>query len=454
MPAPQQGTLRQEIRKMAVLGVPVAATQLSTMMLGFVDTVMVGRVSVEALSAAALANVWIFGTLMLANGILMGLDPVVAQAHGAGDGDRAGRALQTGLILALLLSVPIAIAWLYTDRFLLATGQDPRLVALAHEYTGVQILGIPFFLTYAALRQYLQGREHMRAALWVILIANGFNVLFNWMFIFGNGGFPALGLYGAGIATTATRILSFVGLLVWTLGFGLHRGAWVPWSRETWNPRRIAQLLRIGFPVGLQVSFEMWAFQAAALLAGRLGEVPLAAHTIAINMAALSFMVPLGLAQGAATRVGNRIGAGDPRTAQRAAWVSLAMGAAFMCLAALTFVLLRDVLPRIYTTERVVLEAASAILPIAAAFQIFDGTQAVGCGILRGMGRVRPAMIFNLVSYWCLALPLGAWLAFSQGWGLAGIWWGLVLGLGVVATSLVAWIRVRGPEHATALVTA
>ena len=437
--------LRTETRKMAALGIPVAATQLSTMLLGFVDTVMVGRVSVEALSAAALANVWIFGTLMFANGVLMGLDPIVAQAHGAGDGERAGRAFQTGIGLALVLSVPVAIAWQATDAFLLATGQDARLTALAHEYTVVQIPGIPFFLCYGALRQYLQGREHMRAALWVILIANAFNALFNWIFIFGHWGAPALGLYGAGIASTGTRILSFLGLVAWTRAFGLHRGAWVSWSWENWRPAALGGLLRMGVPVGIQMSLEMWAFSAAALLAGLLGERPLAAHTIAINMAALSFMVPLGLSQGAATRVGNRIGAGDLETAQRAAWVSVAMGAGFMSLAAAAFVSLRTVLPRLYTTDEGVIEATALILPIAAAFQIFDGTQAVGCGVLRGMGRVRPAMLFNLVSYWCLALPIGSWLAFRQGWGLAGLWWGLVLGLGIVALSLVAWIRFRGP---------
>ncbi len=155
--------------------------------------------------------------------------------------------------------------------------------------------------------------------------------------------------------------------------------------------------------------------------------------------------MPLGISQGAATRVGNLIGAGHPDHAQRASWVSIAMGAGVMALAAMLFVTLRFWLPRIYTGDAEVVAACAEILPIAAAFQIFDGTQVVACGVLRGMGRTRPAMFFNLVSYWFLGLPIGAWLALREGWGLIGIWFGLALGLGIVATLLVIFVRYRGP---------
>ncbi|MDJ0848368.1 MAG: MATE family efflux transporter [Myxococcota bacterium] len=437
--------LRLEIRKMIALGVPVAGAQLSTMLLGFVDTVMVGRVSVEAIGAAALANVWVFGTIMFANGVLFGLDPIVAQSHGAGDGERAGRALQTGLILSLLLSVPVALLWTQTERFLLLAGQDPELARMAHTYTLVQIPGVPFFLAYAALRQYLQGREHMRPALWVVLAANVFNAFFNWVLIFGNLGLPALGLLGAGIATSLTRLVSFVGLVLFVWAFRLHAEAWVPWSRESLSRARLREIVSIGLPVGAQFALEIWAFSGASLLAGLLGTVPLAAHTIALNMASLSFMMPLGISQGAATRVGNLVGAGDPEGAQRAAWVSVALGAGVMAVAAAAFVTLREWLPRIYTPEPDVVGACAAILPIAAAFQVLDGTQVVGGGILRGMGRTRPAMLFNLVGYWVLGLPIGAWLAFQRGFGLAGLWWGFAIGLGTVATLLVLFVHYRGP---------
>jgi MATE family multidrug resistance protein len=156
--------------------------------------------------------------------------------------------------------------------------------------------------------------------------------------------------------------------------------------------------------------------------------------------------------QGAATRVGNLIGAGRPEEAQRAAQVALGLGAGVMSASALAFLVLRNALPRLYTPEAEVIAAAAAVLPIAAAFQVFDGTQAVGCGILRAMGRVRPAATFNLIGYWLLGLPVGGWLALRAGWGLAGIWWGLCFGLAVVAISLVLWVRARGPRTAAALV--
>jgi MATE family multidrug resistance protein len=442
--------LRSEIRKMAALGLPVAVTQLSSMLLGFVDTVMVGRVSVEAIGATSLANVWTFGTIMFANGILFGLDPIVAQAHGAGHGDRAARALQTGVSLSLLLSIPVGLAWTQTEAVLLLAGQDPALARMAHQYAMVQIPGIPFFLAYSALRQYLQGREHMRPALWVVLAANVFNIVFNWVLIFGHWGMPALGVVGAGIASTLTRVVSCAGLIGWTLAFRLHDGAWVPWSREAVGLRAVWRLTRLGLPVGGQMALEIWAFSGAALIAGWLGAVPLAAHTIALNMAALSFMLPLGISQGAATRVGNLLGAGDNEGAQRAAWVSMGMGAAIMSLGAFAFITLRHWLPRIYSSDTDLIAACAAILPIAAAFQIFDGTQVVGCGVLRGMGRTRPALLFNLVAYWLVGLPVGGWLALRGGWGLAGIWWGLALGLGLVAGSLLVFVHYRGPHTGAA----
>lgn len=442
---PTLSGFRGEIRKLAALSIPVAATQLSTMLMGFVDTVMVGRVSVDAIAAASLANVWVFGTLMFAGGVIFGIDPIVAQAHGSGDGARAGLALQRGLVLALLLSLPVAFLWMQTETFLVWMGQDAHLARAAHRYALVQIPSVPFFLAYSALRQYLQGRELMRPALWVILVANVFNVLFNWVLIFGHLGFPALGLVGAGIATGLTRSVSALGLVWWVCGFRLHRDAWIPWSRACWESRGLGEIISIGVPVAVQMSLEIWAFSAAALVAGRLGTTPLAAHTVVLNMAALAFMVPLGISQGAVTRVGNLIGGQRPGEAQRAAWIALGMGAGVMSASAVSFVLLRHFLPRIYTPEASVVALCASILPIAAAFQIFDGLQVVGCGILRGMGRTRPAAVFNLVSYWLLGLPLGTWLALRAGWGLAGIWWGLCAGLASVAILLVFWVRYRGP---------
>jgi len=442
------GPIRTEMRRLVALALPVAATQVSTMMLGVVDTLMVGRVSVSALAAASIGNVWIFGTLQLGVGILYGLDPIVAQAHGAGHGERSGLALQRGLVLAVYLSVPLAALWLWGDAFLRAMGQDPILARDAQRFIAVQIPSIPFFLGFSALRQYLQGREIVRPAMWVILTANFLNAGLDWILIYGHLGIPPLGLVGAGIATAATRTLCFAALVALVRGLDLHRGAWLPWSRSALDPRGLREILALGLPVGLQTSFEFWAFSGATLIAGLLGATALAAHTITLNMAALAFMIPLGISLAAVTRVGNLVGAQRAEDAQRAAWVALALGAGVMSASAVLFVVFRNELPRLYSPDAAVVALCASILPIAGAFQIFDGTQVVGCGVLRGMGRTRPAALFNLISYWLLGIPLGAWLGLRAGWGLAGIWWGLCIGLAAVAALLVAFIRFRGPRAA------
>jgi MATE family multidrug resistance protein len=238
-----------------------------------------------------------------------------------------------------------------------------------------------------------------------------------------------------------------LGLIAFIRWFELRKGYWLAWGASAFDPAALRRIAALGAPVAIQMGLEVGAFSAGTLLAGRLGSVALAAHTIVLNMAALSFMLPLGISQGAVTRVGNLLGRGDGWGARRAAWISIVLGAGVMASSALIFVALRQVLPTLYTPARDVVALAAAILPIAAVFQVFDGVQVVGCGVLRGMGRTRPAAWFNLVGYWLIGLPVGAWFGLSMGWGLAGIWWGLALGLAVVAVSLVLLLYFRGPER-------
>jgi multidrug resistance protein, MATE family len=444
-PGPAMLPLREEARRLARLAVPVALAQLAIMGMGFVDLLVVGRVSVEAFAAVAIANPWQFGTLLFANGILMGLDPIVSQAHGAREGERAGLAFQQGLVLALAMSPAVIWAWTLTAEALVFFGQDPALAREAERFLRVQIPSVPFFLCLAALRQYLQGREIVRPVLWVVLLGNVVNAFGNWVLVFGNLGAPPLGLVGSGLATALTRVAMFAACVWLVLGFRLHEGAWVPWSRRAFEGAALRTLLAIGFPIALQMSLEMWAFSGSTLIAGRLGAEAVAAHSLVMNLASITFMVPLGIAQGTAVRVGNLIGAGALAQAQRTAWLGIASGGGFMTLSAVGFVLAREELPRIYTPEGAVVAAAAAILPIAGAFQIFDGTQSVASGVLRAMGRPGPAAAFNFVGYWVLALPLGGWLALGAGAGLPGLWWGLCAGLVAVAVGLVLWIW-RGGE--------
>jgi MATE family multidrug resistance protein len=445
-----ENALAPEIRRLVALGGPTALTQLGTMMLGVVDTLMLGHFGVRELGASSLGAVWIFGTLMFGLGMMFGVDPLIAQAHGARDRERMAWTLQQGVVLALIVSVPVALSWLVTAPALRLLGQSPELVAGAHAYVVVQIPSIPAFLLFHVLRQYLQCRGIVMPAFWITVLANGFNALGNWLLIFGHMGFPRLGLVGAALATALTRGFMLLGLIALVLLLRLHENAWVPWSRRAFDRRDLGRIVRHGLPVGVQFSLETWAFQLSTLMAGRLGEAALAAHAIVLNLATLSFMLPLGVSLGAATHVGNLIGAGQRQRAQRAAHVALGLGGLVMLLSAAIFVGLRWQLPALYTADAAVIALAASILPVAATFQLFDGVQVVGCGVLRGMGNTVPAAVINLVGYYVLALPLAAWMVFEASLGLAGIWWGLAAGLAVVATALVVRVVRRGPARVPA----
>lgn len=437
-------SLRDESRTLRALAAPVVLTQLLSMTLGVVDNVMLGHHSTEALASSSLGRTWVFGVVVIAMGMLSGLDPRVSQAHGARDGARLAAALQGGVVLALLLSLPVVLATSATSEVLSAIGVSPELAADAGRYARAQLWGIPFVLLFHVQRSWLQGRGLMRPALLVVLVANLVNAGANWVLIFGHLGFEAGGVEGAGRATALTQVFMCVSLALVAVQLDADDGARVRWSRRALSELRA--IVGVGLPLAAQFGLEVWAFQGATLMAERLGTVPVAAHTIALNLSSISFMVPLGISIGVSTRVGNLIGEGRLERADLAARAAMLLGTGVMAASAGVFVLGREALPQLYGAEPEVLTAAAAILPIAAAFQLFDGLQVVCGGVLRGMGRTRILAAVHLVSFYALGLPLAWWLAVRGDRGLAGVWWGLALGLGAVAVSLLAWILRRGPR--------
>ena len=441
-------SLRRELKKIADIAVPVALTQASLLALWAVDTFMLFDVSVEAQDEAALGRTFLMGTSMVAFAVMLGLDPIMSQAWGARDRRRLGAALQQGFLLSALLALPVAALAFGTEEFLLLCGQDPVLSHGAERYVLVQVPALPFVLIFGLGRQYLNCRSIVWPPLLVGIVSNFVNVFANWVFIHGNLGAPALGATGAGIATAIVEVFMAASLFAWIRGFRLHRAAWAGWDRSAWRVASLVPVLALGIPVAIHIGLEMWAFQITTLLAGRLGDqvVPLAAHNIVLQLASFSFMLPLGLSIGAAARIGNLIGARDPIGAQRAAWVALGLGAGVMAVCGILFVALRHQLPSWYTDDAAVIALCVGILPIAAAFQVFDGVQVVGAGVLRGMGRTRPAAWINLVAYYVLALPLGWWWCFELGHGLSGLWWGLGAALAIVSLLLVGYIHARGPR--------
>ena len=433
--------VRKEIRVLAILALPVVIGQIGQMMLGIVDMWMVGRLGATELGAVALADAVIFGSFIMGMGFVMGIDPLVSQAHGAGKPDRARLAMQRGIVVGLIVSIPLMFVWHFTGHVLLWLGQKPHLTAIAQEYARAQVWSIAPALVFAAMRCYFIGRGNMITPTVVVLVANAFNVLANWALIFGNLGFEPMGVRGAGMATALTRGFMMLALAWWLF----RREGWIRWTRAAF--RGLRQVARYGMPVAIYLTLEVCAFSFTTLFAGWLPHPGVAAHIIVMKSASLAFMVPLGISLATATRVGNLLGARDRDGAQRAAWVALAMGAGVMTVSAVAFIVFGEPIARIFTNDPRAIALAAAAFPAAAAFQLFDGTQVVGAGVLRGMGRTRPAAYFNVVGFYLLALPLAVWWAHIENRGLPGIWWAMCVGLGVVALCFVAWIRFRGPRE-------
>ncbi|MBM3978062.1 MAG: MATE family efflux transporter [Planctomycetes bacterium] len=440
---------RGEWRAVWALSWPAIVAQIGQMLLGVVDTAMLGNYSAESMAGTQLGHNWVMPFAIVAMGVLLGMDPIVSQAHGARNGVRCARALQHGLVLCVPLTLALVAVVLVTEPMLLAMGQSAKLAPVAADYTLALLPGMPLFLVFAALRSYLQGRGITHPVLWISVGANLLNAFCNWLLIYGNWGLPELGATGAGISTSITRLAMVVALLVWIRAQRLHEGAWLPWSRAALERRGVGEVLHHGVPTGLQLGLEVWAFAGAAFLAGRIGtgELEVAAYGTVLNMASLSFMFPLGVAIGTSTRVGNLIGANDRPAAQRASWIGFKLGGALMLAWALAFIVLRAELPKIYWREAAVIALCASTLPIAAAFQVFDGLQAVGSGILRGMGRTRPAALINLFAYYGVALPIAWWLGLHTQLGLHGVWTGLAIGLAVAALLYIEYVRRAGPDR-------
>jgi MATE family multidrug resistance protein len=426
---------------MARLAVPVVVVQVGLMAMGVVDTVMVGRLSGEALAAVALGNLYFFAAAIFGVGVLMALDPLVAQAVGARDRLGVARAVQRGIVLAVALAVPISLALLPAEPILTALRQPVEVIPAAAAYVRVNVVGVLPFLGFVVLRQTLQATSDLRPIVVTIVAANLLNVVVNWVLIFGHFGAPALGVVGAAWATAVSRWA--MAFLLLALGWGVLRPAVIPFRREALQADALVRMLRIGVPIGVQHQLEFGAFGAIGLLMGLIGAREMAGHQIAINLASLTFMVPLGVSAAAAVQVGHAVGAGDAPRARRAAGAALALGTASMLASALAFLGFAHELSSLYTRDAGVVAVAAVLLPIAGVFQLFDGWQVVSIGVLRGVGDTRGPMILNVLGFWVLGVPASAWLGLWMGEGPRGLWWGLVLGLGTVALFLLGRVRRR-----------
>jgi MATE family multidrug resistance protein len=433
---------KQELSAMVALAIPVVLSELGWMAQGVVDTIMVGKLGPAAIGAVALGNAVCYTPLLFGIGLLLGLDTLVSQAYGRKDHDECHRWLAQGVYLACILTPPLMfLCWLASFGFA-RFGINAQVAAPAASYLRIMLWGTLPLLLYGGTRRYLQGVGDVRVITATYIGANVVNWFGNWVLIYGKWGVPALGVKGSALSTVAARVFMAAALLGFAWRYERKRGH--PLFRHWAGPSlaRLRQLVKIGAPAAGQILLEVGAWNLATVTAGWLTPVALATHQIALNYAAVTYMVPLGVGAAAAVSVGHAVGAGDKERARRAGWLALGLGTSFMLLAAVVFLVAPRPLIELYTRDPRVLAVGPGLLYLAAAFQIFDGVQTVCTGALRGLGETRMPMLANLVGYWVLGLPLGLLLCFVLRWGIYGMWIGLTLALIVIATALLRrWNR-------------
>lgn len=432
---------RRELGALTRLALPVATVQVGLYAMGAVDAAFMGRVSEREFAAVALGHALSFALLGLAMGVLVALDPIVSQAHGAREEEAVSRALQRGLVLALLLSAGVAFALLFAEPILVALNQPSGVIPRARDYMHISIAGVPGFLLFVAQRQTLQATHRLRPLVIVILVTNVLNATLDWILIGGHLGAPAMGADGCAWATVAARWAMALAL-PWAAGVGFRGRLW-PIRPGLWDARAFLRMLHVGVPIGLSFGLEIGAFSCVLVFMGQLGERQLAGHQVVMSLASASFMVPLSISMAAAVRVGNAIGRGEPAAMRRSVHVALALGTLLMSVTGVLFFVVPAPLARLFTDLPEVLAIAVVLLPIAGLFQVFDGLQGVAHGCLRGMADTRVPFLIHLFGFWGVAIPMSAWLGLQRGHGARGLWWGLALGLLFVALVQVWRVHTR-----------
>jgi len=437
-------TLRAELRPTLRLALPLVLAEIGWMTMGIVDTVMVGHLpdSANSIGAVSISSSIFNVVAFFGGGVLIGLDTLVAQAFGAGKREDCHRSLVNGIYLSVVMT-PLLMApvWFF-GPLLQALHIDPVVARLAVPYMKALAIGLFPLMLYFAVRRCIQAMNMVRPVAFALVTANLINLLFNWVLIYGKWGAPAMGVVGSGWSTALARLymaLVLVGYLLW---YDRRHRTELLKTPVNVDFTRIRRLIILGLPAATQITLEISVFALTAALIGRLGAVPLAAHQIALNTVAFTYMVPLGISSAAAVRVGQAIGRKDPAGAADAGDTAIFVGAAFMLAASVLLLVFPRAIARMYTPDEAVIRTTILLLAAGAAFQLFDGLQTVATGALRGAGDTRTPMLCHFTAYWIIGLPLGAWLCFRRHWGAFGLWAGLSLALILIGIVLLfAWRR-------------
>jgi len=431
--------IKIHIKNTLTLAYPVVIGQLGFIMMGVVDSLMVGELGATPLAAASLANGIFILIFIVGIGISFAVIPLVSIAVGANKYTECGIIFRQSLIVNMILALVLMLMTFICADLLKYFNQPKAVVEQAESYSRILGFSILPAMLFQTFRQFIEGLSVMRPTMVISIAANLINIFGNWIFIFGNLGFPALGLDGAGWATFFSRLFMALVISYYVMKSNRFKQYDVTLKFKGFNIPIIKKILRLGFPSAFQYLFEVGAFSFAVIMVGWLGTKQLAAHQIAINLASISFMAALGVSIAGNIRVGNAVGKQDTKEIRRAGFSAIFLGASIMAFAGIIFVLFRELLPRLYVDDVKVISFASSLLVIAALFQISDGIQAVGIGILRGLTDVKGPTLITFIAYWILGLPIAYLLGFIFDLGVEGVWIGLLIGL----TASAVMLRVR-----------
>jgi MATE family multidrug resistance protein len=430
---------REHFKRNFQLAYPVVLSQLGHVLVGTADSVMVGRVGTTELAAVSVANAVFSVAMMFGIGISFGLTPLIAQSDGEGD-QRAGmRFLKHSFVVNGLFGILLFGIMLFGGFILDILDQPKDVVALAKPYLAIIGFSLLPFMVFQTFKQFAEGLSLTKQAMYITLSANVLNIFLNYILIFGKLGFEPMGLIGAGWATLISRIIMAIVMVLFVRYYKIFSVYWDYFKVTVWNAKTFNKLLNLGVPTGFQYMFEVGAFASAAIMIGWMGEVPLASHQVAMNLASISYMMATGISAAATVRVGNQLGQRDIPTMRIAAFTCFLMAILFMAFTGALFMVFNHFLPTFYTSDPAVISIAASLLIIAALFQLSDGIQVVGLGALRGIGDVKLPTLVTFMAYWVIGLPSGYLLAFVLGLGEQGVWYGLLIGLSV--TAVILFIR-------------
>jgi len=427
---------KENYKQTFLLAFPVVLSQMGHVMVGVVDTAIVGQIGTVEQAAVALASSFHLLVLVLGIGISFGVTPLVAAADGAKDSSQIASLLKHSIIVNTATGIVLFLILFCFSPVLSLLDQKTEVIDLAIPFLNVLMLGMIPLCIFSGFKQFAEGLSFTRIAMVVTIVANIINVFLNYALVFGYWGFPKMGMMGSCWASFISRVIMAVSMFAYVY-FNKHfKAYWINFNFKNISKQLVKKILSIGVPSGMQWFFEIGAFSFAIIMVGWISPQAQAAHQIAVSMASITYMMASGLSAAASVRVGNKFGIKDKQGVRIACFSSLFMVITFMAFSAICFIVFKDLLPVFFNTDAEVIRLASSLLIIAAFFQLSDGLQAVEIGALRGVQDVKVPTYIALTAYWIIGLPMSYIFGFTWNMGIQGIWYGLALGLVIAAVLL------------------